>query len=79
MSPLNLKVLFGDKGYSVTFDNSKIKSVVGDFECNTSLDEFMDIIAAIFFKSGADQREINPGVNELFDRIAEAQRALGDN
>jgi len=33
--------LRGDKAYSVTFDNRKIKSVVGEFDCPTTLDQFM--------------------------------------
>ena len=33
--------LLGDKGYTVLFDNSKIKSVVGDFQCVKTLDELL--------------------------------------
>ena len=69
--------LFGDKAYSVTFDNSKIKSVVGDFQCNTSLDGFMSILAETFIAAGGKEREINPEINELFDRIAADQKTLG--
>jgi nucleoside-diphosphate-sugar epimerase len=69
--------LFGDKAYSVTFDNSKIKSVVGEFDCNTSLDKFMSIVADTFFAGEGDKREINPGINQLFDKIAMEQLALG--
>jgi len=69
--------LFGDKAYSVTFDNSKIKSVVGDFECGTSLDEFMSIMAEAYFSSGRDKLEIDPEINDLLDRISAEQKFLG--
>ena len=34
--------LLGDKSNSIMFDNSKIKSVVGDFSCETALDAMLE-------------------------------------
>ncbi len=67
--------LLGDKAYTVTFDNSKIKSVVGEFECPTTLEEFCERSARYFDPS---QMKPDPGGDELIDRIVNEQRALGD-
>jgi len=44
--------LLGDKAYSVLFDNTKIKAVVGDFACPASLREFMTPLTADFRNRG---------------------------
>jgi len=66
--------LKGDKAYSVVFDNTKIKSVVGDFACPTTLDEFCQRCAAHF---DADTVRLDPEEEALVDRIVADQRALG--
>ena len=69
--------LWGDKSWSVQFDNTKIKSVVGDFDCPTPLDAFMaDRVAAFRARGGGDQ-PIDGEMEALFDRLASEQRSLG--
>ena len=70
--------LLGDKTYTVMFDNRKIKGVVGDFDCPTTLEGFMrDVVAA------SRERIDGPGgggegkMDALFDQIINDQRALG--
>lgn len=70
-------VLLGDKAYSVLFDNSKIKAVVGEFDCNPSLDDFMAVLGADFLDRGGVEVPVDGAVDELYDRIAADQRALG--
>ncbi|MEL7088058.1 MAG: NAD-dependent epimerase/dehydratase family protein [Planctomycetota bacterium] len=69
--------LWGDKSWSAQFDNRKIKSVVGDFECNTPLERFMaDRVAA--FRARLETGPSSDGAtSRLFDRIADDQRSLG--
>jgi nucleoside-diphosphate-sugar epimerase len=69
--------LLGDKTYSVLFDNSKIKAVVGEFDCNPSLDDFMAALAADFLGRGGDKEPVDAATDALYDRIAADQRALG--
>ncbi len=69
--------LLGDKSYSVTFDNSKIKGVVGDFRCDTSLEDFMAGLAEQFRAAGGDETPIDPELDALYDRIIAEQSALG--
>ncbi|MEM7532232.1 MAG: NAD-dependent epimerase/dehydratase family protein [Chloroflexota bacterium] len=68
--------LLGDKTWSVVFDNSKIKSVVGDFTCDTSLDEFNQRIMPYFHERAASF-ETNAEYEALVDRIITEQGALG--
>ena len=68
--------LMGDKIWSVTFDNSKIKSVVGDFECDTSLDEFMRKVKP-YFEVRASSYEPDTAHEQLIDKIMAEQDALG--
>lgn len=69
--------LLGDKTWTAIFDNSKIKSLVGDFTCSQDLDEILSeptrnsrarIDAGTAFDTELDA---------LFDRIAADQNALG--
>lgn len=73
--------LWGDKVWSAQFDNRKIKSVVGDFGCDTPLDQFMaDRVAAYRERvagAGGPKAIVAPERDALYDRIAAAQRSLG--
>jgi nucleoside-diphosphate-sugar epimerase len=75
--PAWLGGLLGDKSHSVTFDNAKIKGVVGDFRCDTSLDDLMATLVARFRASGGDRAPVDAGLDALFDRIVAEQSALG--
>jgi nucleoside-diphosphate-sugar epimerase len=70
--------LLGDKAYSVVFDNSRIKAVVGDFACNASLDDFMAPLAAGFLERdvGIDS-PIDVELDALYDRVAADQGGVG--
>ncbi len=68
--------LLGDKSWSAVFDNTKIKSVVGGFSCDTTLDEFMQRIAAANAEQLASPQP-NPEHDALVDRIVAEQSALG--
>lgn len=68
--------LKGDKMWSVVFDNSKIKSVVGDFTCDTTLDEFIArIMPAFLARSENYQPDLQ--YEALLDRIVAEQAGLG--
>lgn len=67
--------LLGDKTWSVTFDNSKIKSVVGDFKCETSLDEFMSKVKP-YFDARAASYQPDTAHEALIDRIIAEQERL---
>jgi len=67
--------LLGDKTWSVVFDNSKIKSVVGDFTCDTTLDQFMEQVMP-YFQKRAESFEFNQQEEALMDRIIAEQSAL---
>ncbi len=66
--------LLGDKAASVIFDNRKVKSVVGDFDCPIDPWEGMRIVARDFPPRADD---FDPAVDALLDRIAADQLALG--
>ncbi|MEX2389951.1 MAG: SDR family oxidoreductase [Phycisphaeraceae bacterium] len=68
--------LLGDKTWSVVFDNSKIKSVVGDFTCPTTLDQFMQRVAKHFNRTAAEAGR-DAQRTALIDRIIAEQAALG--
>ncbi len=68
--------LLGDKAYSVVFDNSKIKAVVGEFECDACLDGFMSLLAADFHRRGGVDIPVDPALDATYDRVAADQRAL---
>lgn len=65
--------LLGDKAVSVRFDNSKIKSVVGDFDCPIDPWQGMRLVAASF----PPKRDYDPDLDALHDRIIAEQDRLG--
>jgi nucleoside-diphosphate-sugar epimerase len=69
--------LLGDKIYSVLFDNSKLKAVVGDFDCEGDIDRVVAAPCAAYrhrqATTGSTPRPLDP----LFDRIISEQRAVG--
>lgn len=69
--------LWGDKSWSVTFDNRKIKEVVGDFSCDTSLDVFMARLASAFRARGGADIPLDASLDGLFDRIIADIQGLG--
>ena len=66
--------LLGDKAASVIFDNTKAKSVAGDFDCPIDPWAGMKLVAEQFPPS-ADEFETE--ADALHDRIAAEQSALG--
>jgi hypothetical protein len=56
------------------FDNSKIKSLVPDFDCRIPFSQGAREIIAWFEEDPARQ-QIDPDYDSLCDRIIEAQRA----
>lgn len=66
--------LLGDKSYSVAFDNSKVKSVVGDFDCPIGPWEGMRLVAA---ENPPRADAFDAATDALFDRVAVEQNALG--
>ncbi len=66
--------LLGDKAASVIFDNSKIKSVVGDFDCLIDPWEGMRKVASAF---PVDPDVFDAQDDTLHDRIVREQLALG--
>ena len=69
--------LLGDKAWTAIFDNSKIKSVVGDFSCAESLDEILAEPIAYLKQRLATNRPPKGDFDALVDRICAAQAALG--
>lgn len=66
--------LKGDKAYSVLFDNSKIKSIVGDFTCERDLDTLMQgPLDRWLARGGADAARPSDKLDPLFDRIIALQ------
>lgn len=66
--------LLGDKSPSVRFDNSKVKSVVGDFEAPIDPWEGMRLVARDFPPSAS---AFDPAMDALYDRIVAEQERLG--
>lgn len=69
--------LLGDKAWTAIFDNSKIKSVVGDFSCAESLDEILVEPIAHLKQRLATNRPPKGDFDALVDRICAAQAGLG--
>ena len=69
--------LLGDKAYSLLFDNSKVKAVVGDFSCETDLDRVVAAPCAACLQRLGDAPLTAGPIDELFDRIIADQRARG--
>jgi nucleoside-diphosphate-sugar epimerase len=69
--------LMGDKTWTALFDNSKVKSVVGDFTCEKDLSEVLrEPIASAKARIKASGPKMSAN-DALIDRIAQEQRALG--
>ena len=66
--------LLGDKSPSVRFDNSKVKSVVGDFDAPIDPWEGMRMVARDHPPVAAD---FDPAMDALYDRIVDEQDRLG--
>jgi len=62
--------LLGDKAWSVKFDNTKVRSVVGEWVCEVSLAEAMAGAAADYSERRAEDHRPDPAVHERLDRIA---------
>jgi len=69
--------LWGDKVWTAQFDNSKIKAVVGEFSCDTSLEDFTAKRVACFRARGGAEAGLDAEMDALFDRIIADQRSLG--
>lgn len=69
--------LFGDKTHSLLFDNSKIKAVVGAFECTGNLEQLLaNPLSAYWQRAGKGAAQATQD-DPLFDAIIAAQRAVG--
>jgi nucleoside-diphosphate-sugar epimerase len=66
--------LLGDKSASVQFDNSKVKSVAGDFDCRVDLWRGMRLVADIRPPSASD---FDAATDALYDRVIIEQNRLG--
>jgi nucleoside-diphosphate-sugar epimerase len=66
--------LLGDKSPSVTFDNRKVKAMVGDFDCPIDPWQGMKMVAERYPPSASD---FDPVLDALLDRIVAEQEALG--
>ena len=69
--------LLGDKTWSVTFDNAKVASVAGPFECTITLAEAMQRVAAECYPERAESFKPDEDLHALVDRMAAEQLALG--
>ncbi|MFP4057859.1 MAG: SDR family oxidoreductase [Candidatus Brocadiia bacterium] len=68
--------MLGDKTWSVLFDNSKVMSVAGPFQCAVGLEEGIRR-AAEHYRERADAFQPDEDLHALLDRIVEEQEALG--
>ncbi|WDR02651.1 SDR family oxidoreductase [Devosia algicola] len=69
--------LTGDKSWPALFDNSKVKSVAGQFSCETNLDEIL-VESVKYLKQRLDSGLPPKGeMDALLDRICAGQSALG--
>ena len=69
--------LLGDKTWTALFDNSKVKRVAGDFTCAEKIEHVVAEPIRHFKRRFAAQRATPGQFDELMDRIAAAQEALG--
>jgi len=69
--------LLGDKAWAAIFDNSKIKSVVGDFSSAESLDEILAEPITHLQQRLLKNRPPKGDFDALVDRICAAQMGLG--
>jgi nucleoside-diphosphate-sugar epimerase len=63
--------LKGDKAEHGVFDNAKIKKAVPEFECRTTVRQGM-AHAMAWFREDSQRRQVDAGVNAIFDRVTEA-------
>jgi len=68
--------LLGDKGWTTLFDNSKIKSVTGEFQCCVELEAGVRM-AEPYVRKRLNGMAMDEGLNALLDRIAAEQEGLG--
>ena len=66
--------LHGDKAASVIFDNTKVKTVAGDFDCPIGPWEGMKLVAKQF---PPNKDDFDSEMDALLDRIADEQSRLG--
>ena len=69
--------LLGDKAWTAIFDNSKIKSVVGDFTCAESLEHILAEPVFHLKRRLETHRPARGEFDALVDRICREQSALG--
>ena len=69
--------LLGDRVYSLLFDNSKVKAVVGDFTCETDIDRVVAASCAACLQQLGHAQLMAAPLDPLFDRIIAEQRAVG--
>jgi hypothetical protein len=67
--------LLGDKTWSVLFDNSKVMSVAGRFECQVSMEAGLRLAAEHYRKRLGAYRP-DAARHALLDRLATEQEAL---
>ena len=68
--------VLGDKARTVLYDNTKVKSVAGDFQCTMDLPASMGA-AAEHYRRRAAAHQPNAKLHALIDRIIAEQGALG--
>jgi nucleoside-diphosphate-sugar epimerase len=69
--------LLGDKTWTTLFDNSKIKRVAGDFECETDLAKILGEPVRYFKQRQAAKASYSTELEPLIDRIIAEQEDLG--
>jgi nucleoside-diphosphate-sugar epimerase len=70
--------LLGDKAWPVQFDLTKLKSVVGEFECGVGMEEGLAGVVP-HYRRRAGRYEADEGLHNLIDRIAREQAGLGQD
>lgn len=65
--------LLGDKANSLIFSNDKLKSVVGDFDCDVSLDQFMSELVESYDAEKSRSLVLDAPLNLLLDRVISFQ------
>lgn len=68
--------LLGDKVNTAVFDNSKIKSVVGEFGCVRTLQEILEEPLRHYRKRAERKPGDDGAIGDLLDRIANAQSSI---
>jgi nucleoside-diphosphate-sugar epimerase len=69
--------LLGDKSWTALFDNSKVKSVAGDFSCETDLDKILSESIRHFKQRRDAGTPYNADHEPMLDRIIADQDELG--